>query len=197
MESTCKPSEASEKAQKQSRPPKAARTQKPPQQNAPSGSDPGHENRAEPDPKPGRGEPENHHGDAAKRRLRKHRRSKQAPGGTEPGTADHLTHTAPNQQQKKHNHKHRHADAAAPPLIDDSTAPDDDGGGGGGEKQKRRRKKKQKSAGRNTEDKPGKPSESGAVEKTSTPLKNTRAQGKVQRIHYFLSGEILNNSLLI
>lgn len=182
MEFSCKSSEATEKKAR-SRTPKAARTQRTSHQNSLSGSDPGHENQTEPDVKPRRrdqdtAELENHHTDATKRRHHKRRRNKQALGGAETGTAaDHLTHTAQNQQQKKHNPNQLNTstDTATPPLIDDSTAPDD----GGEEKQKRRKKKKKKKCRGNTEDKPVKLCESGAVEKPNTPLKNTQAQGEV------------------
>ncbi|XP_060772943.1 DIS3-like exonuclease 2 [Neoarius graeffei] len=164
----CKPSEATEK-KNQTRAPKAARTQRTPYQNSPSGSEPGHENQPEPDVKPRRRdqnttELENHHADATKRH--KHRRNKQAPGGAETGT-DYRTHATPNEQQKK-----RNTGTAMPLLIDDSTAPDD-----GGEKQKKKKKRRKKKSSRgNTEDKPVKPCESGAVEKPSTLQKNTQTQ---------------------
>ncbi|GAA6064977.1 DIS3-like exonuclease 2 [Tachysurus ichikawai] len=172
MESSC---EATEKrrGQNQSRTPGGTRRTS--QQNGPSESDTLDQKHNEPDVKPRRpeqkttSESENPQTDITKRRRHKPRRNKQAPGGAEAGTADHLTHTAPNQQQKKHYHKHPNTDATTLPHIDDSTAPDDEGG----EKQKRK-KKKQKKSRENTEDKPVKLCESGAVEKRNTPRKNTQ-----------------------
>ncbi|KAK3568071.1 hypothetical protein QTP86_029700 [Hemibagrus guttatus] len=177
MESSFKPSEATEKkrGQNRSRTPKGARTQRTPQQNGPSESDTVDKKHPEADVKPRRqdqkttSESENQQADTTKRRRHKHHRNKQAPGGAEIGTADHLTHTASNQQQKKHSRKHLKTDTTTLPLVDDSTAPDDEGG----EKQKRKKKKKQKKSRGNTEDKPG---ESGAVEKPNTPLKSTQAE---------------------
>lgn len=179
MESSSEPSDAADRKQGQnrSRTPKAARTQKTPQQNAPSGSDPGHQNQSEPEVKPGRGdqnttELENPQAATTKRRRHKHRRTKQAAGGAQTGTADHLPHTAPKQQQEKHKHLNTNVHMAMPPLIDDSRAPDD----GGGEKQKKKKKKK---SSRNTDEKTAKASEPGAVEKPNTPLKNMKTQGKL------------------
>ncbi|KAG7330693.1 hypothetical protein KOW79_006915 [Hemibagrus wyckioides] len=182
MESSGKPSEATEKKQGQnrSRTPKGAGTQSTPQQNGPSGSDTVDKKHPEADVKPRRqdqkttSESETQQADTTKRRRHKHHRNKQAPGGAETGTADHLTHTAPSQHQKKHSRKHLKSDATALPPVDDSTAPDDEGG----EKQKRKKKKKQKKSRGNTEDKPVNTVESGAMEKTNTPLKNTNTQAE-------------------
>lgn len=181
MESSCEPSEAADKPQEENRSgtPKAAGTQRTPQQNAP-----GHESASQPDVESGTGEqntavPETSHTDR-RRRRHKHRGNKQVTGGAESGGADHLTHAAPSRQQKKRNPKHLNANShmASVALMDDSTAPDDDGGGETQQQKKKKKQKKKLSSG-NTEK-----SESGAVGKPNTPLKlNAKPQGKVCEEH--------------
>ncbi|XP_026992572.2 DIS3-like exonuclease 2 [Tachysurus fulvidraco] len=178
MESSCKANEATEKRRGQNQSRNPAGTRRTSQQNGPSESDTLDQKHKEPDVKPRRpeqktsSESENPQTDTTKRRRHKHRRNKQAPGGAEAGTADQLTHTPPNPQQKKHYRKHPNTDATTLPHIDDSTAPDDEGG----EKKKNKKKKQQKKSRENPEDKPVKLCESGAVEKRNTPRKNTQAE---------------------